>query len=219
VLFTDVIFDLDGTLIDSAREIIGAVEVAVAATNLQAWEPITRSHVGPPIDQIIARVCPDASPDDIGAAVQRFRDIYDGSNMHLTEPYRGAQECLEQLRENGVRVWIATNKPLKPTRRILDRWFPERVDGYCCIDSLAGRRLSKAEMFERLRTENLFRGEGVLAVGDGPSEIEAAKCRGWFSVAALYGYTPIQQLMNAAPDATIHDIGGLLQLVDRTRSA
>lgn len=191
------IFDLDGTLVDSAPDVIDALSLAMAACRLRPAGPITTEYIGPPIKDIIASLVPGAAETAVLKAATLFRELYDDAPMSRTVPYPGVRDALELARSVGNKVFIATNKPIKPTARIVDMLFHGLVDRIACIDIVPGKKLSKAGMISWLLSESGLRTEDALMVGDGVSDIVGATEAGCLPIGALYGYGSAQDLAGA----------------------
>ena len=117
-----VVFDLDGTLIDSLPDIHAASARLLAAEGL-APLPLERIRAfighGVPalIDQIIAATPLDAA--DLDRLIAAFLADYNANSAHLTRLYPNVLQCLTRLNDLGFRLGVCTNKPLEPTQHIL----------------------------------------------------------------------------------------------------
>ena len=113
-----VIFDLDGTLVDSVGDLASAGNVARAAVGLaRLGEADIARFVGDGVDRLIERLVPEAVKRI--AAKQAFERHYDVHCCDRTRPYPGVPELLDRLAAVGWTLAVATNKPLAFTRRIL----------------------------------------------------------------------------------------------------
>jgi len=199
------IFDLDGTLVDSAPDVIDALQRAMEASNLVPAAIVTSDCIGPPIKEIIKTLAPEASVAAIAKAVSFFRDFYDEAPMSRTLAYPGVIDALEKARASGCNVFIATNKPQKPTFRIIDHLFRGKIDKTACIDTLPGTKLSKAEMISWLLLENSLSGTDTVMVGDGVSDIKGALSTKCYPVGVLYGYGCARDLAAAGCISFVED--------------
>ena len=108
--FSTILFDLDGTLVDSAPDVLEAI----AAVLRDAGDPVPRmelSIIGPPLEGIFREVCPDADEAKIARHVAAFRDLYFGGTFTQSTPYPGIFALLERLRAKDCRLFVATHKP------------------------------------------------------------------------------------------------------------
>ncbi|MGA2612716.1 MAG: HAD hydrolase-like protein [Spirochaetia bacterium] len=196
-----VVFDLDGTLLDSATDIVAALDIAVVEAGVKLNLPISPQIVGPPIRGMLARLGVPMTESQVATAVQAFRRAYDDSLMELTQPYPGAAECLRSLVSMNCGLYIATIKPLSPTQRLVDRWFSGLFRDICCVNSEANTALTKPRMLQKLSRSHGLSPTRSVMVGDGPSDIRAGRERSWRTVAVLYGYGTREELIPEQPDA------------------
>jgi phosphoglycolate phosphatase len=168
-----VIFDLDGTLIDSAPDIRAVACTVLAARGLP---PITldqtRSFIGSGVPVFVDRMRaarglpPD--PEETAAMVAGFRDLYEDAH-DLTRPYPGAFEALEVLAKAGHPLGLCTNKPYAPTLTVLDHFgIRNRFGAILGGDSLPVRKPDPAPL-----REVLARLGGGPAIYVGDSEVDA----------------------------------------------
>ena len=144
--FSTILFDLDGTLVDSAPDVLEAI----AAVLRDAGDPVPRmalSIIGPPLEGIFREVCPDADEAKIARHVAAFRDLYFGGTFPQSTPYPGIFALLERLRAKGCRLFVATHKPEAAAQRMLTlKGFMPFLEGVGCTDSLPGRQLCKKDI-------------------------------------------------------------------------
>lgn len=198
--FDYVIFDLDGTLVDSQPGIEHAAAQAVAAVLPGTVLPELRPHIGPPIRRMFERMFAGLDPEVLDQLERAFRQIYDSGGWSHSVAYPGAAEVLGRLRSGGVRLFVATNKPLAPTLKILGHLALAP-----CLEAVASpdgtspplrppalqlpfSGLSKAALVELLvRAHGLAEMTGLL-VGDSADDARAAAACGLHFTLAAYGY-------------------------------
>ena len=114
-----VIFDLDGTLVDSLPGIAFSVDAALAACGLPQAGVDQAPLIGPPVREILAAVSGATSRELLDWMERSFRASYDAEGWRRTVCLPGVPDMLRRLMTGGVDLWIATNKPALPTGRIL----------------------------------------------------------------------------------------------------
>lgn len=185
-----ILFDLDGTLVDSASEIESCM---MHAWSLVRETPFPRERllIGPPLPALIDALMPAADPKDREIFATAFKAKYDASDYTLTQPFPGIAAMLDDLRARQIPLGVATNKRRKPSVRILERWLPNRFDIVMCGDDGLP---SKTAMIQKIAATKAL-------VGDTAADIEAAKAAGVRSIAVSWGYESMEALKKAAPDA------------------
>lgn len=175
--YENVIFDLDGTLIDSAADISDCLRKAFfETTGKNTVCGIDRVFLGSPLSEIVSAVAPELSATEAASVCAKFRELYDSSGYPLTVLMPGVRDAVLVLLRANIRLFIATNKPIKPTLRILARlgiteWFRDAVSP----DVLPGQRMSKPQMLDFLIKKWAMERRATLMVGDSETDIAAAK--------------------------------------------
>jgi phosphoglycolate phosphatase-like HAD superfamily hydrolase len=208
-----VLFDLDGTLVDSHAEISATLQRAVLDCGLPPIAPLPRSRIGPPLDALIGALLPGADADALARARAAFVRRYDASDYALTRPFPGARELLAALSAMGVRAFVVTAKRDVPTRRILATQALGPFEGVECVDTRPGAPRSKSEQVRDAVRDHALSPASTWMVGDTASDLRAAHDHGLTAVAAQYGYGTPESLAAERPHATITSLRGLLELV------
>jgi phosphoglycolate phosphatase len=173
-----VIFDLDGTLVDSAPDIHAA---ALAMLKDHGLPPITfeqgRSYVGHGVDIFVKRLRADQGLDDAlhAGMVETFLQHYEGA-VALSVLYPGVQQTLDLFAARGLVMGLCTNKPMSPTRAVLEHFGWQSCFGTVLGgDSLPTRKPDPAPL---LRAVADLRASNVLYVGDSEVDAETAQRAG-----------------------------------------
>ncbi len=206
-----VIFDLDGTLVDSAADIASALNEVLGRRDMP---PIplegVKAMIGGGIPTLIKRALEahGVQPHDIEPLVTDMIGVYAERATALTELYDGAEEVLGELHGSGVKVAVCTNKSQEITDIILRDLG---VAGYfsSVIGAKAGRpRKPDAGALKLVLDELGLEAGHAVMVGDSGADAGAAKAAGMTLVLASFGYcqTPLPEL---EPDAVIDSFGEL----------
>lgn len=206
-----IIFDLDGTLIDSSRDITNAVNYAIRPYSLGPLrEEDTIRMVGAGITRLIEEVIGKdhmAYRDDV---LNRFLDYYSRHITDFTRPYPMVAETLARLRH--YKKAVVSNKRELLSRSVLDRLglsaFFDMIAG---SDTATERKPSPQPLIKVLKTIGA-RPDEALMVGDSNLDIEAGRAAGMRTVAVTYGYRGREFLKEA--DYTIDNMYGLIALID-----
>jgi len=172
-----IIFDLDGTLVDSAPGILESLGQAFAACGLEPRAPLTPDLIGPPLRETLAKLCGNgcdtALLDQLASTFMRH---YDSQGYRETRAFAGVEAMLRTLAAAGLALHIATNKRALPTRLILDHlgWSGlfERV---YALDSFAPASPHKAALLARLLTDAGLAAGQCAYVGDRAEDHHAAR--------------------------------------------
>ena len=213
-MINTILFDLDGTLVDSAEDIIYCLTQAYASVSIQLTTPIDKSIIGPPLREIIKLVTPSLDAKEVESVMGFFRTCYDYSTLDRTAFKEGVPDILSFLSALKKVMYIVTNKPKAPTNVILNKL---KMNGFCGIitpDTQLGRHLSKAEMISHvINTWNLKR-QNIIMVGDTASDVYAAHEQGISSVAVLNGYGDRKSIEESKPAYLIEKFDGLKDIFE-----
>ncbi|RAP41541.1 phosphoglycolate phosphatase [Rhodovulum viride] len=211
-----IIFDLDGTLIDSAPDIHAAVNRTLAGMGREALDLDTiRAFIGDGVQVLMERVI-EARGLDAGqrdAMVETFLGHYEADPATLTTLYPGVEDALEQFRDEGWAMGVCTNKPEAPSRAILktfgiDGFFGAVVGG----DTL---EVKKPDPKPLLAVRDQLQAKQAVFVGD--SEIDAATALATGMRFALFteGYHRSEDVDDIPQDARFSDYDVLVAIVAR----
>jgi phosphoglycolate phosphatase len=185
----NVIFDLDGTLIDSAHSILTIIKVAFAEQGIDPVRPITESLIGPPLEKVITDLLTPKNSDFQERVMTSFKKHYDRDGYKNSKPYDGIDGMLSCLREAGLVLYIATNKRAVPTRHIIRQLgWGHLFKRIISLDEYGHQVSNKAEMLLLLkRSFRLTEGESVY-VGDRNDDKKAATIAGFDFIGVAWGY-------------------------------
>lgn len=185
-----IIFDLDGTLIDSQDSIISSIKLALERSGLEAKIPITRDLIGPPLSDTLLKITNVRDSSSLEVLIDEFKLHYDSEGYKDCQVYPGVDDLLKNLHTQGCTLYIATNKRLMPTKKIVDylSWGSIFSDVYS-IDLNAGRPFkNKGEMISALLDDKCIDINSAIYVGDRVEDYEAAKANRLPCVLVAWGY-------------------------------
>jgi phosphoglycolate phosphatase len=202
--FDAIIFDLDGTLVDSRRGIEASSTAAFAEEVPGVHVPFIADVLGKPLNGLIARIGADLSSERRAAVQAAFTRHYDVEGWRLSLPYEGVNETLSSLRGHGVRLFVATNKRLDPTLRILDAaGIAPLFEAVYSPDSVAPPFVGKPAMAAACLQAHGLRPSVTLVVGDSEDDREMADAHGLSFAAAAWGYGDAAARLVAANVASV----------------
>ncbi len=205
--FRAYLFDIDGTLLDSARDICGAIQQTLAPTGCGSLTfEYLRGFIGLHLIDCFSDVLPHYTPEQMDALVQSYRTLYPARGHTLTSVYPGVAETLAAL---DARKTTATTKGTNGSRAILEQFgllpyfdHVQGTDGFPCKPA----------------PDVILRGiaalgatpEDCLMVGDAPSDMIAGRRAGVKTCAVRYGYGKPAELAELQPDYWISNLRELL---------
>ena len=122
-----VIFDLDGTLLDTLTDLTYAVNVTMENRGAPTHTPEkVRSFIGDGAEMLIRRALPAGTPEDeVKSATVEYKKTYLDNLLRETKPYDGIPEMLKVLGEKGIKTAVVSNKYFKSTKELCDIFFPQ----------------------------------------------------------------------------------------------
>jgi phosphoglycolate phosphatase len=211
-----VLFDLDGTLLDTAPDMIGALNT-LRAENQRSTLP--HDAVRPLVSHGSARLVkfgfPDSDPAALARLQQRFLEVYRDSLAVHTRLFAGMDRVLATLAGRGLKLGIVTNKPAWLTEPLLDQLG--LAPRFTCVVSGDTVSARKPDPMPMLHAATLARVEAhrCLYVGDAERDVQAAHAAGMQALVATYGYLEAGenwQCWNA--DGSIEEPAALLGWLD-----
>jgi phosphoglycolate phosphatase len=209
-----VIFDLDGTLLNTLGDLTAAVNHGLAACGLPLrTEGEVRTFVGDGVKQLIARSCPaDADEGTKAAVLAKYLPYYAAHNMDFTAPYAGVMELLTALRQRGVKIAVVSNKHDPAVQTLCARYFDGLLD--LAVGGGDARPLKPAPDSLLYAMAQL----GVTAdetwyVGDSVQDVLTARAAGVPCVAVTWGFQDASRLAAENPAALAEDAAAVLTAV------
>ena len=207
----NVLFDLDGTLVNSSRTIMDSVEHALRSLDI---DPAS----GPPVERLIGRPLLDIFTDSYGMprpqaleAIDRYRAHYEALAQAGTTVYEGVRDGLAELAGGGYRLYLATVKPTSIAESVLgDLELRGHFSGVAGASMGPERREKERIIAWALETFGLDAAESLM-VGDRDQDIDGARANGLASVAVSWGFGSDGELEKAEPD---YQAGRFSELVD-----
>jgi phosphoglycolate phosphatase len=197
-----VLFDLDGTLSDSAPGILAALHAAFADNGLPRLDAETeRSLLGPPFYQSLPALIDASRVPDVIAAYRRH---YAAGALYDMRMFPGVDAVVRDLHSAGVRLAVATSKPEVYAEPIVERLGLAGCFATVCGDTLEGDRPTKAAVIEEcLRRLGIGSPSEAVMVGDRSYDVLGARAHGIDCIAVTWGYATPGELATAGPAAVV----------------
>ncbi|MDA8391149.1 MAG: phosphoglycolate phosphatase [Gammaproteobacteria bacterium] len=214
-----VLFDLDGTLVDTAADIAQAANAMLQAMGRTPFDEVTvAGWIGDGIPRLIKRALTGerfAEPDEglFRKAEVLFGDVYEAHVADLSQPYPNVAETLQTLKSDGFRLACVTNKAGRFTEPLLAALgLRGHFDVVISGDALARVKPDPLPVFVACERLGVGVGDAVL-VGDSANDMKAAKAAGMRAIGVHYGYNHGVDLTTLGPVATVDDMARLLDLL------
>ncbi len=187
-MLNNFIFDLDGTIINSSKEVMICFEKAFAKANYPIDKSrLTHNIIGPPLPEIVKLIAPEIDKINLDKVVNNFHQIYDYDENDISEIYAGMYEFLCSLKQSGKRIFMATYKPDFPTQRIIKQFKLNMFDEVYTIDKF-GENITKAQMINMIIDKYDLKKEETVMIGDAASDVISAREAGVRGIGVLWGY-------------------------------
>lgn len=210
-----VVFDLDGTLVDSRRDIAEAANHALDKNGFAKLpHDELESYVGDGAPALMSRSARlDAKDEKVSVLVADFLDYYAEHPLDHTRLMPGALQALDELR--NYTLGVCTNKPRRTSLAVLHGLELEaRFSGVVAGDDLPQRKPDPAPVLETARRMGVPVSQ-VLMVGDGPQDVLSGRAAGAYTVGVRGGIQAFERLAAAEPHAMIDTLAELPELVSR----
>lgn len=209
-----VIFDLDGTLLNTISDLGEACNYALRKLD-KAEHPISAYNymVGNGVRNLMTKADPEATPEEMEQLLKHFREYYNEHCHDHTVPYPGIPEVLKELHSHGIALAVATNKYQEAADKIIRYFFPD-IPFVAIEGQIDGRNIKPdpSVLFSILSSHPTPKRE-VLMVGDSAVDIEMARRACVESLGVTWGFRPVSELRKALAGHVISSPGQILKYV------
>ena len=213
-MYTTFLFDLDGTLTDPKEGIVNSVIYALRKMGIDEQDDKKLlSFIGPPIQHSFASIY-SMDEKQVTEAVTYYREYFQDKGMFENHVYEYIPSVLEDLKNAGKRLFVATSKPTLFAKQILEyfqlaHYFEEIVGS-----NLDGTRIAKTDIIQHiLHTYHDLEKGHVVMVGDREHDIIGARQAGIHSIGVLYGYGSKEELVTAKATHIIEEVENIKKFV------
>lgn len=207
---TTVVFDIDGTLLDSATGILAGFQHALTVGGVAVPEAAElRVHLGPPLPEFL--VTSGVEPDRLDDAAQAYHDFYLAEGLRQAMPYEGIDSLLRRLAAAGFHLATASAKRTTTAAAIIDAHGLSQY--FAVIGGTDQTRLTKAETIGRVLADLEANPATTIMVGDRRHDIEGAHACAVRAVGARWGYGVGDELAEAGADWLVDEVADLGRLL------
>lgn len=187
-MYKSVIFDFDGTICDTGEGVKKSAKYALDAFNIPSddWQTLD-CFIGPPL-LVTFQEQFNQSAADADLLVQKFRERYTNTGIYECELYNGIKQLLINLKDDGMKIGIASSKPQVFVETLLNKFAIAKYFDSVCATSFAADCESKQNIIARCLKELETEPKDALMVGDRFYDIDGAKADMVDGAGALWGY-------------------------------
>jgi phosphoglycolate phosphatase len=212
-----VLFDLDGTLLDTLEDISNSANSALLRYGLPTHSvDAYRYFIGDGVTMLISRALSDENRDSdiIAKCVKGFRQDYSRNWNVNTRPYEGVPELLDALEAKHIKMAVLSNKPDNFTRQCVSELLPNHN-----FEMILGQRDAIPIKPDPVGALQIADSLGItpsrfLYLGDSAIDMKTAVSAGMFPAGALWGFRPLEELQEHGAQAVIEHPMDLLGLLD-----
>lgn len=210
--YTNLLFDLDGTITDSREGILNSLYYAFEKIGVETpSQEVLRSFLGPPVEDSFRNTF-DLTEEEVAEGVKYFRERYTTLGLYENRVYEGMDALLKRLASNkNLRVFVATAKPEPSAVRILEYFKLDTCFEKICGSTFNGSIKNKAQVIEYLleSVDGDFNEENTLMIGDRNHDVLGAIENSLPCAGILYGYGDREELEAAGAKYIIDSVSQL----------
>ena len=212
-----IIWDLDGTLLDTLQDLTASVNAALLAHGLPVrTRDEVRCFVGNGVEQLMRRAMPEGETDvEFEALFSDFRAHYAAHCNDATAPYPGVMEALKELKERGVFLAVVSNKLDSAVKALCEIHFGDLI-GVAIGECRGVRRKPAPDSVQRAM--ELLGTTDAVYIGDSEVDIATAKNAGLPCICVSWGFRTEASLREAGAKDIAPDIAALMELLDGRES-
>lgn len=187
VMFKIIIFDLDGTVLNTLDDIHSSLMDTLEYFNFPTFDiSVTKKYVGDGIKKLIERA---VTPDKYNESIEQyFRNIYNKRLVETTKPYSGIEDVFKSLKNKDISLVILSNKATEYTTSIIKHFsFDKYLDACYGFDSFSEKKPSPIPVLEILKQKKFLASEALI-IGDNYTDIESGYGAGIKTCFCKYGY-------------------------------
>ncbi|MFN6401585.1 MAG: HAD family hydrolase [Planctomycetota bacterium] len=214
--FDGVIFDLDGTLIDSLRDIANAAnatlqELGKPTCTLESF----KTHVGDGVSVLFQRALPETQSDPslLAQCMSIYQGHYDAGWDLCTTPYPGIEKMLERVMAQGIRLAVLSNKPDHFTKRCVERFFPGVAFSHVVGHSERFPRKPDPTSAKWIASQLSSDPLRVAYVGDTNTDMLTATAAGLYPIGVSWGFRHVDEIRQAGAKIICDTAGELVTIL------
>ena len=211
-MYSNILFDFDGTLYDTVEGISRSVRYALQKRGMDAPLEQLRCFAGPPLEEMFMETF-GFSREEAAQATRDFRERYVPIGLYESRPFIGVREMLIALRAAGRRLAVATSKPQALAEELLRRENMDELFDQICGAGDQGEGNAKWQVIQRAMQALRAGQEDTVLIGDTKYDVAGALRCGIPCIGVMYGYAAPGELETAGAAALARDPDELKELL------
>ncbi|WP_163400780.1 HAD family hydrolase [Flavobacterium fluviatile] len=213
--FKGIIFDLDGTLVNSLEDIADAMNKVLMDLNYPTHSyDVFQYFIGSGLRNTVTKALPESNNTDeqIEICLERMVKGYSEACTLKTKPYEGIIELLDNLVSRNIRIAIFSNKADELTKKIASEIFPKHFDMAIGLSTEALKKPNPFKALEISKKWNL-KPEEVMFVGDSDIDMQTAVNANMFPVGVTWGYRSEEELKASGAKLVVNTASELIEIL------
>lgn len=213
--FKGIIFDLDGTLVDSLHDISDAMNIVLKSLNYPTHTYDTYQYfIGSGLRNLVSKALPatNNSDEQIEICFECMVNEYREMCTVKTKPYEGILELLDNLTSQNIKLAVFSNKADELTKKIASEIFPDYFDTAVGLSTETLKKPNPFEAVEISKNWNL-KPEEILFVGDSDIDMQTAINANMFPVGVTWGYRTEEELKTSGAKLVINNASELIEIL------
>ena len=213
-MYKAVIFDLDGTLLDTLGDLHAAVNYALSAFGFpkRSLEEVRR-FIGNGVVKLMQRATPentDAETD--GKCLEVFREYYLIHMRDMTAPYEGVTSLIEELSARGIKTAVVSNKLHEAVCKLCEDYFPGLIDEAIGVSVESERKPSPVNVYKALEKMGVT-AEECIYIGDSDVDVQTAHNAGVKFIGVTWGFRDNDELLKAGAEIIADNCDDILNII------
>lgn len=211
-----ILFDLDGTLLDTLQDLTDSVNHALSAEGLSMLQPLqVRKLLGNGYLYLVTKAAGEAAESDNllpERLLKIFQEYYKEHCLDKTAPYDGIKEMLQNCRRQGLQIAVISNKGQQEASKLVERFFGDLVDFTVGESPDIRRKPAPDTLLQAIKQMNTTPKETVF-VGDSEVDLKAAAAAGVSCISCLWGFRDAEELLAAGAKHLLDSPSKLFTLI------
>lgn len=212
-MYNTVLFDLDGTLTNPGQGITNSVAYALKKFGIEVEDrQELYKFIGPPLYESFMKYY-GFSQEKAETAVSFFREYFRDTGIFENEVYGGITDLLEEIKNSGRKIVLATSKPEEFAKRVLSHFGLDKYFDFVAGATMDSSRVEKSDVIAYAIKESGCTGENAVMIGDRLHDILGAKENGLDSIGVLFGYGSREELEEAGADYIAETVEEIIKFI------